>query len=103
MSNVDIFTFNFLLHVVPYPCTSSIYIDVGDIQICANGIERSDWRKALKVELNHQALPPLRSIALDAGADLEDHGYDILFSSMYDDRMRLQPLRILEIGKNGPH
>lgn len=72
--------------------------DVGDIQKCSSGIERSDWRKALKVELNNQAIPPLRTIALDTGADLEFHGYDILLSSMYDQKSRLQPLRVLEIG-----
>jgi hypothetical protein len=72
---------------------------VGDIQVCSSGVERSDWRKALKVELNQQALPPLRELALGTGADLEAHGYDILLSSLYNQKSRLEPLRVLEIGE----
>jgi hypothetical protein len=83
---------------------AEVAAQAADLQACPTPARRGAWRQALHHALVASALPPLLSLARDAGADMGDgplgHSYDLLFAPLYDS-VRTAPLRMLEIGLGG--
>jgi len=88
----------------PHTDLAEVAARAADLEECSTPAARSEWRRALHRALVSTALPPLREIARDAGADMGDgpggHSYDLLFAPLYESQ-RMAPLRVLEIGFGG--